>query len=195
MPNKFSKQDSTAPFFGRVFQFTTFFLLCASGVDIFKSGAFSLSKPVNLGLLFWLFLIVSDFFCIMASLLKKPALLNVYAYFLKKVSPLKLLNLVFASILCCLFPFLLFHLDPLFLQGFFLRFSILWITSLTAAFFLKAFYGKTTFFQLFLLSLLVSTGLYQAASFFRELTTYRFSLAWSEGSRYYYASLPFSQKL
>jgi len=195
MPKKSSDLVITTAFPGKIIQFITLFLLCATGVENFKSGLFSFSKPVNPVLIIWLFLISSSFFCIWASSSKKQLLLGFSDGILKKLSPLKLLNVVVACILCCIFPLTLFRLNPLFLQGFFFRFSILWITSLTAAFFLKAFYGKTTFIQLFLLSLLVSTALYQAVNFFRDLTTYRFSLAWSEGSRYYYASLPFSQKL
>lgn len=193
---KISPEPKNATSFpGKFIQFTTLFLLCTALAENLKSGVFSFGKPVDNGLIFWLFLILIIASSTLASLSKKDYFLKIYENLLIKISPLKYLNMVFAGIICVIFPLTLFRLDPILLQGFFFRISILWVISLTAAFFLKGFFGKTTFIQLLLISLLVSTALYQVTSFLRDLTTYRFSLAWSEGSRYYYASLPFSQKL
>lgn len=189
------KPKNAASFSANYIQFTTLFLLCAALVENFQSGVFSFGKSADAGLILWLLLILIGACSTFASFFKKDYFLGIYEYLLKKIGLLKHLNWVVAGLICVIFPLTLFRLDPLLLQGLFFRISILWVISLTAAFFLKGFFGETKFIQLLFVSLLVSTALYQAASFFRDLTTYRFSLAWSEGSRYYYASLPFSQKL
>jgi hypothetical protein len=195
MPKKPSKQVPLTISPGMIMQLATLFLLCVAGVENFQAGAFAFRAPVNPLLLFWIFLTFSSIFFLIFSFSKNQRLYRINDYLSSKIHPLGLLNVVLAGILCVLFPIILFRLDPLYLQGFFTRFSILWILSLFTAFFLRGFYRKPSFIQLWLLSLLASTALYLSASFFRDLTTYRFSLAWSEGSRYYYASLPFSQKL
>lgn len=190
-----SNHKIKAFFPGKAFQITTLFLLCAAGVENLNSGVFSFGAQMKMGGIFWLFLILISAFSILASASRKRPFLNIYEHLLNKIGPLKAINLVLAGILCCIFPWIVFQQDAFLWQSFFYRLSILWITSLTAAFFLKGYFRKTPFLELFTLSLLISTAIYQAAGFFRDLTTYRFSLAWSEGSRFYYASLPFSQRL
>lgn len=195
MTKKSSNQEIANPLPARVIPFITLILLCAAGVENLQSGVFSFDYPMNFGSFFWLFLIVMSAYSCLASLLKKRPFLGIDEQLSKIMISIKAVNIVLAGILCFIFPLIMFQLDPHWLQSFFYRFSILWINSLIAAFFLKGYFGKTTFIQLFIFSMLISTALYQAAGFFRNLTTYRFSLAWSEGSRFYYASLPFSQKL
>lgn len=60
---------------------------------------------------------------------------------------------------------------------------------------LKSMYEKVPYNTLFLLSLLFVGVCYQCGTYLNDISSNPFTLAWSEGSRYYYASLTVAQKL
>ncbi|HCE18357.1 MAG TPA: hypothetical protein DEQ80_10900 [Anaerolinea thermolimosa] len=74
----------------------------------------------------------------------------------------------------------------------------LWLFGLTTgvgAFFLTARWRKLPVFWAVLVSALVYGFGLKALSFLPDVSTYPFSLSWSEASRYYYASLPYARRL
>lgn len=73
-----------------------------------------------------------------------------------------------------------------------------WLFFLAAgigAFFLAAAWKNVPFFWALLFTAVLYSGLVKALGYLPEITSFPFSLAWSEGSRYYYASLPYSHWL
>jgi hypothetical protein len=86
-----------------------------------------------------------------------------------------------------------------------LRLPLFWIVTLLGAFFLKAFiassvdqskpWGVTGWLGAMAVAWVVGGIGYKIATFIPSVSTYPFSLGWSEASRYYYASLFFSQKI
>jgi hypothetical protein len=170
--------------------------LGAAGLENFQSGAFSLSSPQNSWVFVWSGLF---FFCLGLFILSWSNLCNKLTAFLEqwvhRLSALKWFNLIIFGLLSISFSLLVFGAGSQAFHGFFYRFAILWLLSLLSAFFLKGCYPSRIYILLFFISILVSGAIYQASSLLRDLTTYSFSLAWSEGSRFYYASLPFSQNI
>jgi hypothetical protein len=63
------------------------------------------------------------------------------------------------------------------------------------ALFVKWRRPQTSWLEAFVFSLLAYGAVYKAATFLPEVSTYPWSLGWSEGSRYFYASLFFSEKV
>jgi hypothetical protein len=74
-----------------------------------------------------------------------------------------------------------------------IRFAFLAVFVLVGAILLKASGFKQHWGVLFVASLLFITFSFKIASYATDISTYPFSLGWSEGSRYYYASLFFSE--
>lgn len=171
-------------------------LLGAAALENFQSGAFSFSSPRNLWVFEWSGLFI---FCLGLFILTWSNPHNKLNAFLEgwvhRLSALKWFNLIIFGLLSISFSLLVFGGANQTFGGFFYRLAILWLLSLVSAFFLKGCYPSKRYVFLFFISILVSGAIYQASSFLRDLTTYSFSLAWSEGSRFYYASLPFSQNI
>lgn len=69
------------------------------------------------------------------------------------------------------------------------RIGLGWLCAATAAFFLRAALPKWSGLEALAGGLLLTGLLYRAAGFAPDVSNYPFSLGWSEGSRYYYASL------
>lgn len=63
------------------------------------------------------------------------------------------------------------------------------------AFFITALWRKTTYFWALLFTVVVYGAGVKALGYLPDISAYPFSLSWSEGSRYYYASLPYSRAL
>ena len=72
---------------------------------------------------------------------------------------------------------------------------LFWLAAGIGALFLSAVWRKTAYFSLLLFVAIVYSAGIKALGYLPEISAYPFSLAWSEASRYYYASLPFSQSL
>lgn len=126
-----------------------------------------------------------------------------FKFFSSEGLPIRLLGwIVFAAILV-LIPYIKFTLrigrdknpllvDPQLLS--ILYFWMCWYLLLLAMLALKL--ALRTSWQIGLLSALVLLGVvYEATTRFNAVTTYPLSMGWSEGSRYYYASLYFSRSI
>jgi len=115
--------------------------------------------------------------------------------FEKPSSPvLKLLGIV---LILAGFPFLWyvkFHFFGKALTEFFPLLWVLWAMSFVQAVVLKRI-TRFSWAGVFMAALLLNGLVFQVYTLFQPVTDYPFSLGWSEASRYYYASLLFSQSV
>lgn len=72
---------------------------------------------------------------------------------------------------------------------------LFWLATGTGAFFLSALWKKTPYFFTLIIVAVFYGAAVKALGYLPDISAYPFSLEWSEGSRYYYASLPFSSWL
>jgi hypothetical protein len=102
---------------------------------------------------------------------------------------LRVLNL--AGFLVLLFPFPLILLGPSgeYLVDFAIRLFLLWMIAIAGGSFLISYRPGRSWFEILGVTLLLYTIAYRLALFIPEISAFPFSLGYSEGSRYYYASL------
>ncbi len=107
---------------------------------------------------------------------------------------LKILGIAILFLNSAILPyFALFDINQFVAQGFPLLWVAWWLSFIVA---LTLYLGfRSSLPKLFWFSLLVIGVFAKTASFFPTVSTYPFSLGWSEASRYYYASLFFSERL
>lgn len=125
-------------------------------------------------------------------------LLKIWLFLSKLVcglGKLKWLNLLFFASAMAVYPWLVFGEQNQYFSNFFFRAAILWLLSGVAALALKSFAPSLRFVYCFSLSFVLTAALYQSASYLRDISTYSLSNGWSEGSRFYYASLPFAKSI
>jgi hypothetical protein len=117
------------------------------------------------------------------------------------LDPLRILNLVF--FLAAIVAYIYLTLGPLgeHFQFVFTRLFLYWLVVLAGCLLLKSWsLGQVSAYQrrwlefLGIATLLATFGV-QISAFLPEISTYPFTLSWSETSRYYYASLFFSERI
>lgn len=116
-------------------------------------------------------------------------------YILPLLGRLKKLNIILFIASIALFSFLVLGRYGRFFSDSAKRFTILGVFVLGGALLLKATGLKKNWGVLLLATLLFVAFGYKIASYANDISTYPFSLGWSEGSRYYYASLFFSERI
>ncbi|MBN2547556.1 MAG: hypothetical protein JXB15_00240 [Anaerolineales bacterium] len=99
-----------------------------------------------------------------------------------------------------LFAILIFGSPSPYLGGIFARLFLFWLLMLFGATLYQAHcqyknHRLTGWGQALLVSSLVTSLAYRLASFIPDISTYPFTLSWSEASRYYYASLFFAERI
>lgn len=83
----------------------------------------------------------------------------------------------------------------------FTRFFLFWLTAISVSLLIKAWslrthtHNQLRWFHWLGISFLISGFFYIVFSYFQDISPYPFTLSWSETSRYYYASLFFSEKI
>lgn len=112
---------------------------------------------------------------------------------ISKLRQLNKLNILIFVVTIALFSFLILGRYGRFFNEPAVRFATLILFVLIGAVLLKASGVKGQWGILLAASLLFFTLGLKIASYATEISTYPFSLGWSEGSRYYYASLYFSE--
>ncbi len=120
---------------------------------------------------------------------------------IKHLSRLGRLNLIFFLVTIAAFPCLalIFHL--ILFQAIWVRLSSFWAAVAVASLFLMAADAdkpqnrQKGWGTSLAVSSLSSACLYLVLSYLPEITNYPFTLTWSEASRYYYASLYFSERI
>jgi len=81
------------------------------------------------------------------------------------------------------------------LNGYFVRIFFYFVVALFGMFLLQPVFPDDDWPFALMVALLITAGLYRVVAFLPEISASPFSLGWSEGSRYYYGSLYFSQEL
>ena len=171
-------------------------IVVAALIGNYINGGFTLSSHRQISGLIWLsitLLILLITFLIQVIPFEK--IQRIFSRFIEKLEKIGTLNLIITIVFYGLFPYLLFGPLTKNFEGYFLRAALLWLFAIIQSFFLKAFCPRRKIVEYFFLSLLFTAALVQGVSNLRDISTYPFSLSWSEGSRFYYASLPFSQSL
>lgn len=107
----------------------------------------------------------------------------------------RFLTILFFVLIVIAYVYLIFIKFASFFDGFYLRTYTLFLVACILAIMLKTHYKGNSFNLIFLFSLLILACAYQVGNYFSDISSNPFSLAWSEGSRYYYASLVFSEKI
>lgn len=102
--------------------------------------------------------------------------------------------LAVAAIFAAYVGLVLWYFDNQF-EAYILRVWLFWLAAGFGAWFLLAWRPQTGFvWALMVVGVLFGFGL-KAVGFLPEVTSHPFSLSWSEASRYYYASLPYAERL
>lgn len=123
---------------------------------------------------------------------RQQLLLRFLAWGERSLKKVRLLLIPLLVILIGLFPFLLLDPTAEFFKLFSTRVNLLWVFVLSGTIILRVFLPETKWDRLLLSVILVFTVVYRLAMFIPDVSGYPFSLTWSEASRYYYASLFFS---
>jgi len=118
---------------------------------------------------------------------------------------LKEFNLVLFILVIASYSFLMIGPVGIYFQNMQLRLPLFWLATLTGAFLLRAFtiatddqaktWGSTGWLGATAAAWVLGGIGYKIATFIPSVSTYPFSLGWSEASRYYYASLFFSKQI
>ena len=113
----------------------------------------------------------------------------------KFLQPLKWFNVLFVVVMSIVLIWIVFYFQPDRLNNPLSLWWLLWVGALICTPFLFAQGNGLKWYQAFF-SAIIAIGSIQAMSvFFLQVSDYPFSLGWSEGSRYYYASLFFSNQV
>ena len=80
-------------------------------------------------------------------------------------------------------------------QSIYIRALVFWFMVILSSLFIHSLRPKLVYSNIFLGFALMQGVLYRIAVFLPDLSSYPFSLGWSEASRYYYASLFFSERI
>lgn len=105
------------------------------------------------------------------------------------------LNLALALMLAAILPILLTRPIGVYLTGAFIRLALLWLLSLAAGALLVAWRPSLSWAGGFPLALGLLAIVYRLSLYAPQVSTYPFSLGYSETSRYYYASLFFGKRI
>jgi hypothetical protein len=111
------------------------------------------------------------------------------------ISRLGVLNLLIFLPTLVIFPLLINGSYGQHFGDVLLRFSILWVIALFGAVLLTGVVPNIKWSNSLAVSLLLYALVYRATLFIPAVSTFPFSLGYSEGSRYYFASLFFSEKI
>ena len=108
---------------------------------------------------------------------------------------LGVLRYLILVLLWTVLPFLVMGPFGRFFQSIFIRALIFWFILICNALIFKSMHPHWSWTNIFLGLALVQGVLYRTVVFLPDLSTYPFSLGWSEASRYYYASLFFAGRI
>ena len=143
-------------------------------------------------------LIVNALLIILSFSKKSNSLNSILQFFITRISRQGKLNFIYFLLLACVDVTLLIFLGK-YLTDFFSQFVFIYIFAFLSSFFIQAIrrQRRSLYFWVssFIFSMLLIVFIDYIAVLFSSVTNYPFSLDWSETSRYYYASLPFSKSL
>ncbi|UCF61646.1 MAG: hypothetical protein JSV37_02885, partial [Anaerolineaceae bacterium] len=105
------------------------------------------------------------------------------------------LNLIAFLVLLVVFPVLVLGPYGSYFEGYLIRLYLLWSIGLVGGTFLHAYNPQRAWHEGLTLSIVLYAAVYRITIFIPWVSTFPFSLGYSEGSRYYYASLFFQEKI
>ena len=114
---------------------------------------------------------------------------------LKAMSRLGAVNLLLFLILVGAYSLLILSPVGRYVKGFSMRLALFWLVVLAGATLWKASDIRRTWGIVLIASWLCAGMGYKLATFIPDVSTYPFTLNWSEASRYYYASLYFAERI
>jgi hypothetical protein len=117
---------------------------------------------------------------------------NKITSFVERLGVLRYLILAF---LLLLLPFLVMGSYGYYFKSICIRALVFWFILVCTSLILKSMRPHWTYANIFLGVALMQGVVYRIAVFLPDLSSYPFSLGWSEASRYYYASLFFSERI
>ncbi len=123
----------------------------------------------------------------------KDNLISIYYRILHILQRLGYLNYFFFVLIFGGYTFLLLGPKAELFDPTYIRFALLWMATLCGGFFLKAAGLKRNLGLILISALLLGSVIIEIAALIEPITSYPFSLDWSEASRYYFASLYLSQ--
>jgi hypothetical protein len=125
----------------------------------------------------------------------RSRLLQGFDSFFRALQHLKWFNLVLFALAVAALGWLVYGRLGMYLSDFFSRLALLWLVALAGSLFLWAAGFRRNWAEL-IGAALVITGLgYRLGAYIPDVSAYPFTLGWSETSRYYYASLYFSERV
>ena len=117
------------------------------------------------------------------------------------LSHLRWINLLLSLGFIAAFTYLVLNPNGVFFPIPFTRFFLFWLTAIIVSLLVKAWslrslpHIQIRWFYWLGISFLISGFFYIIFSYFQDISSYPYTLTWSETSRYYYASLFFSEKI
>jgi hypothetical protein len=108
---------------------------------------------------------------------------------------LRIINLLAFLLLMGFFPLLVLGSYGSYLEGNLVRIFLFWSISLIGAVFIHAFSPQRAWPEGLIVSIVLYAAIYRMTIFIPWVSTFPFSLGYSEGSRYYFASLFFQEKI
>jgi len=114
---------------------------------------------------------------------------------LRQLGRLGKINLVLFLLVIGGFSFMVLGRYGVYVEKNWVRLFVLWLVVMAGAVFLRASGFEKSWEELLAGALLIAMLGFKIATYSGDISTYPFSLSWSEASRYYYASLFFSQQI
>ena len=131
----------------------------------------------------------------------RPRVRTGFKYLINLLAKIGALNIVLLFLVVILYPFLIYGRYGYYFEDITTRLALLWTVVLVGSVFIKAWelhqqpdHHRNWVFY-FAASLLFTASGYLIATYLTQISTYPFTLHWSETSRYYYASLFFSKRI
>ena len=131
----------------------------------------------------------------------RPRVRTGFKYLINLLAKIGALNIVLLFLVVILYPFLIYGRYGYYFEDITTRLALLWTVVLVGSVFIKAWdlhqqpdHHRNWVFY-FAASLLFTASGYLIATYLTQISTYPFTLHWSETSRYYYASLFYSKRI
>jgi hypothetical protein len=118
-----------------------------------------------------------------------------FAYGMRQLRRLGKINLILFLLVIAVYSFMVLGRYGVYLTNNWVRLFVVWLVVLAGAVFLRAAGFDKSWEELLAGALLIAMLGFKMATFSGDISTYPFSLDWSEASRYYYASLFFSRQI
>lgn len=193
----------------RVFRWLVLFTILVHSAGLFQLAIFAYRSGFLPASNKWMLLIaanaglilVEGIVFLLSLITQSKFLLKTIRWLVGSFSHLYWLNLFFSLAAIASLTYLVLSPSGHFIPNPFTRFSLFWLVVCANCFFLKAWSqsSKSLSYLRWIaclgISLLLTTFFFLGFSFFQDISDYPYTLSWSEASRYYYASLFFSERI